>query len=200
MTKNINESEKKADLGTEGSDIWKEILSESITKKDYEEANIFVFGDKSTGKKSLIRLMNKECSYYEGESKKSLNIDEEAAKYGLMNYTHLSIKKNDEDSDIVSKVGVWLMNELIDEDTFLSLIKPKDMVKSICLVVVYYSRPWTIKASLEKWADFIFKAFGKLIIKFPFDFQNEIRKKSKKIYIYNNIYIILYIYIYLNNS
>ena len=200
MTKNINESEKKADLGTEGSDIWKEILSESITKKDYEEANIFVFGDKSTGKKSLIRLMNKEFSYYEGESKRGLNIEEEAAKYGLMNYTHLSIKKNDEDSDIVSKVGVWVMNELIDEDTFLSLIKPKDMVKSICLVVVDYSRPWTIKASLEKWADFIFKAFGKLIIKFPFDFQNEIRKKSKKIYIYNNIYIILYIYIYLNNS
>ena len=100
MTKNINESEKKADLGTEGSDIWKEILSESITKKDYEEANIFVFGDKSTGKKSLIRLMNKEFSYYEGESKRGLNIEEEAAKYGLMNYTHLSIKKNDEDSDI----------------------------------------------------------------------------------------------------
>ena len=196
MTKNINESEKKADLGTEGSDIWKEILSESITKKDYEEANIFVFGDKSTGKKSLIRLMNKEFSYYEGESKRGLNIEEEAAKYGLMNYTHLSIKKNDEDSDIVSKVGVWVMNELIDEDTFLSLIKPKDMVKSICLVVVDYSRPWTIKASLEKWADFIFKAFGKLIIKFPFDFQNEIRKKSKKIYIYNNIYIILYIYLF----
>ena len=200
MTNNINESEKKADLGVEGSDIWKEILSESTTKKDYEEANIFVFGDKSTGKKSLIRLMNKEFSYYEGESKRGLNIEEEAAKYGLMNYTHLSIKKNDEDSDIVSKVGVWVMNELIDEDTFLSLIKPKDMVKSICLVVVDYSRPWTIKASLEKWADFIFKAFGKLIIKFPFDFQNEIRKKSKKIYIYNNIYIILYIYIYLNNS
>ena len=196
MTNNINESEKKADLGTEGSDIWKEILSESITKKDYEEANIFVFGDKSTGKKSLIRLMNKEFSYYEGESKRGLNIEEEAAKYGLMNYTHLSIKKNDEDSDIVSKVGVWVMNELIDEDTFLSLIKPKDMVRSICLVVVDYSRPWTIKASLEKWADFIFKAFGKLIIKFPFDFQNEIRKKSKKIYIYNNIYIILYIYLF----
>ena len=196
MTENINESEKKADLGTEGSDIWNEILSESITKKDYEEANIFVFGDKSTGKKSLIRLMNKEFSYYEGESKRGLNIEEEAAKYGLMNYTHLSIKKNDEDSDIVSKIGVWVMNELIDEDTFLSLIKPKDMVKSICLVVVDYSRPWTIKASLEKWADFIFKAFGKLIIKFPFDFQNEIRKKSKKIYIYNNIYIILYIYLF----
>ena len=196
MKNNINESEKKADLGAEGSDIWKEILSESVTKKDNEEANIFVFGDKSTGKKSLIRLMNKECSYNEAESKKILNIEEEASKYGLINYSHLSIKKNDDDSDIVNKVGVWVMNELVDEDTFLSLIKPKDMLKCICLIVVDYSRPWTIKASLEKWADFIFKAFGKLIIKFPFELQNEIRKKSKKKYYNNNIYLLYYIYFF----
>lgn len=200
MKNNINESEKKADLGAEGSDIWKEILSESVTKKDNEEANIFVFGDKSTGKKSLIRLMNKECSYSESESKKILNIEEEASKFGLINYSHLSIKKNDDDSDIVNKVGVWVMNELVDEDTFLSLIKPKDMLKCICLIVVDYSRPWTIKASLEKWADFIFKAFGKLIIKFPFEFQKEIRQKSKKKYYNNNIYLLYYLYFFLNNS
>ena len=196
MKNNINESEKKADLGAEGSDIWKEILSESVTKKDNEEANIFVFGDKSTGKKSLIRLMNKECSYSESESKKILNIEEEASKFGLINYSHLSIKKNDDDSDIVNKVGVWVMNELVDEDTFLSLIKPKDMLKCICLIVVDYSRPWTIKASLEKWADFIFKAFGKLIVKFPFEFQKEIRQKSKKKYYNNNIYLLYYIYFF----
>ena len=79
------------------------------------------------------------------------------------------------------------MNELIEVDdgnTFLSLIKPKDMVKSICLIVVDYSRPWTIIKNLEKWTDFIFKYFGKLIIKFPFDFQKEIRQKSKKLYTY----------------
>ena len=137
--------------------------------------------------------MNKEYSYSEVETKKLLNIEEESAKYGLINYSHLSIKKNDEDSDIANKVGVWVMNELVDENTFLSLIKPKDMVKSICLVVVDYSRPWTIKASLEKWADFIFKTFGKLIVKFPFEFQNEIRKKSKKIYFINIIYLIFFI-------
>ena len=196
MKNNFNESEKKADLGAEGSDIWKEILSESVTKKDNEEANIFVFGDKSTGKKSLIRLMNKECSYSESESKKILNIEEESSKYGLINYSHLSIKKNDDDSDIVNKVGVWVMNELVDEDTFLSLIKPKDMLKCICLIVVDYSRPWTIKASLEKWADFIIKAFGKLILQFPFEFQKEIRQKSKKKYYNNNIYLLYYIYFF----
>lgn len=74
------------------------------------------------------------------------------------------------------------MNELIDEDTFLSLIKPKDILKCICLIVVDYSRPWEIKDSFKKWADFIYNVFGKLLLKFPFDQQKEIRKKSKKIF------------------
>ena len=177
-----NNSENNSDLGIKGSNIWQEILSESVSKKETEEANIFIFGDKQSGKKSLIRAMNKEFGSIENDLKKTLNIEENASKYGLINYSHLTVKKNvDDDSDIINKVGVWIMNELIDEDTFLTLIKPKDMINSICLIVVDYSTPWTIKKSLEKWTDFIYKSFGKLIIKFPFDFQKEIRKKSKKI-------------------
>ncbi len=183
MTDNNKNSENKSDIGVEGSNIWQEILSESLTKKDNEEANIFIFGDKSSGKKSLIRIMNKELSVYENDSKK-LNIEENALKYGLINYSHLTVKKNgDDDSETLNRVGVWIMNELIDKETFLSLIKPKDMLKCVCLVVVDYSRPWTIKDSIKKWADFIYEAFGKLILTFDFNVQNEIRKKSKKIFI-----------------
>ena len=92
MTDNNKNSENKSDIGVEGSNIWQEILSESLTKKDNEEANIFIFGDKSSGKKSLIRIMNKELSVYENDSKK-LNIEENALKYGLINYSHLTVKK-----------------------------------------------------------------------------------------------------------
>ena len=187
MKDNNNNPENKPDLGVEGSNIWQEILSESLTKKDNEEANVFIFGDKSSGKKSLIRIMNKELATFESESKK-LNIEENALKYGLINYSHLTVKKNpDDDSDTVNKIGVWIMNELVDKETFLSLIKPKDMLKCVCLVVVDYSRPWTIRDSLKKWADFIYEAFGDLILTFDFGFQNEIKKKSKTIFI---IYLI----------
>jgi hypothetical protein len=50
---------------------------------------------------------------------------------------------------------------------------------------VDYSRPWTIEESLKKWADFIYEVFAKLILKYPFETQKEIRKKSKK---FNLIY------------
>ena len=54
------------------------------------------------------------------------------------------------------------------------------MLKCICLIVADFSRPWTIQKSLKKWADFIYEAFGKLILKFPFDKQSEFRTRSKK--------------------
>lgn len=186
------DSNNKPDIGKEGSNIWAEILSESMTKKDNEEANIFIFGDKATGKKTLIRKMNKELSSFENDSKKTLNIEEDSSKYGLINYSHLIVKKNqDDDSEIVNRVGVWIMNEIIDKDTFLSLIKPKDMLKCICLIVADYSRPWTIQESLKRWADFIYEVFGKLILAFPFDKQSQFRTRSKK---YFFIHIVFFIY------
>jgi|LauGreDrversion4_2_1035121.scaffolds.fasta_scaffold286833_2 polynucleotide 5'-kinase involved in rRNA processing len=45
---------------TANTNIWNEILRESMTKKDLEESNVFVFGDKFSGKRSLIKHINRE--------------------------------------------------------------------------------------------------------------------------------------------
>ena len=172
--KNISE-EMINKLREQGSNIWKEILNESSSKKEPDEANIFIFGDKDTGKKSLIRTMNKEAGPQDFESKNAANTEENLPLYGLMNYSHLTAKKLLDDDTEINKVGVWMMNELIDKETFLSLVKPKNILK------------------LRKWSDFIYDIFGKLIIKFPFDVQTQIRKQSKKIF-FNNICLINSIY------
>ena len=59
-------------------------------------------------------------------------IEENSSKYGLINYSQLSKKNADDDSETVNRVGVWIMNELIDQFTFKLLIKQRDMIKSIC--------------------------------------------------------------------
>ena len=181
MADNQN-SEEYEKLLKQGSNIWEEILKESITKKEGEEANIFIFGNKDTGKKSLIRIMNKEFAPQDYESKLALSNEEVKPLYGLMNYTHLTLKKVLDDETEINKVGVWMMNELIDKETFLSLVKQKNILKSVCLIVVDYSRPWTIINSLSKWCDFIYEIFGKLILNFPFNIQTELRKRSKIIF------------------
>jgi len=40
--------------------IWQEILNSAMTKKDLEESNVFIFGDKFSGKRTLIKVINKE--------------------------------------------------------------------------------------------------------------------------------------------
>ena len=40
--------------------IWQDILKESMTKNEIEDSNVFFFGDKFTGKRSLIKYINKE--------------------------------------------------------------------------------------------------------------------------------------------
>lgn len=180
MKENQNQDEKNK-LLEQGKNIWQEIINESTTKKDIEEANIFVFGDKDTGKKSLIRTMNKESVNQDYESRISLNSEENLPLYGLINYSHLTAKKLLDDDSEINKVGVWIMNEITDKNTFSNLIKEKSILKCVCLVVVDYSRPWSIINSLHKWCDFIYDNFGNLIMKFPFNIQTEIRKKSKKI-------------------
>jgi ABC-type phosphate/phosphonate transport system ATPase subunit len=42
------------------TNIWKDILREAMTKKDLEDSHVFIFGDKFAGKRSLIRIINKE--------------------------------------------------------------------------------------------------------------------------------------------
>jgi hypothetical protein len=40
--------------------IWQEILNSAMTKKDLEESNVFIFGDKFAGKRTLVKMINKE--------------------------------------------------------------------------------------------------------------------------------------------
>ena len=138
--------------------------------------------------------MNKEATPQDYESKMASNSEENGPLYGLMDYTHLIAKKILEDETEINKVGAWLMNELMDKNTFLSLVKPKNIIKSVCLIVVDYSRPWNIINSLTRWCNFAYECFGKLSTNLPIDVQINIRNQSKKIY-FNNIKIQIY-----NNS
>lgn len=51
------------------SNIWQEILRDAMTKKDLEESNVFIFGDKFSGKRALIKIMNKEILKSDHEGK-----------------------------------------------------------------------------------------------------------------------------------
>jgi len=58
---NDNKHKNKDEKATESqSHIWQEILREAMTNKDLEDSHLFIFGDKNVGKKSIIKIINKE--------------------------------------------------------------------------------------------------------------------------------------------
>jgi hypothetical protein len=162
--------------------MWQEILREAMPKKDIENTNVFVFGDKMTGKRSLFRIMNRNLiSDNDDENRRLLQIEEEASRFSLLDYTYINIKKTlEEDSEVIGKLSVWIMNDLIDKAKILTFLTPENIVNSICLIMVDLSRPWLVKQSLIKWVELVKEIFGDLISKLPEDKQNEMKENGKK--------------------
>ena len=77
--------------------IWQDILKESMTKNDIEDSNVFFFGDKFTGKRTIVKYINKELlqkNEFDDQSKRVWGQDDNCfSKYSLLDYTFLSVKK-----------------------------------------------------------------------------------------------------------
>ena len=175
------------------TNLWQEILREAMPKTEIDDTNLFIFGDNMTGKRSLLKGMNRaifENSQDLDEKKRENQRIEEIAKFSLVDYTFLNIQEfpHDRNSEIIGKLNVWIMNYFIDKEKIMELIKPTDLLNSICLIVTDLSRPWMIKDSLNKWIKLIQETFGELIKKLPEKLQNKIKENGKKKYIINNKY------------
>ena len=55
------ENKRKTSINQPGkpTNMWQEILREAMPKKEIENTNVFVFGDKMTGKRALFKVMNR---------------------------------------------------------------------------------------------------------------------------------------------
>ena len=162
--------------------IWQEILKQANTQKDLEESHLFIFGDKNTGKKSIIKGINKElCLNKENEDRTQLSSDDNNSKFALVDGKFLKIKKvNDTDNEILGKMHVWLINSFLTKDIFDTVFKPEFLSKTACMIVVDLSRPWEIIDTLKKWCSYIYDNFSRLMLKFPLDKQNEMRKNVEE--------------------
>lgn len=82
------------------TNIWEQVLKEASTSKEVEETHLFIFGDKNSGKRTLIKAINKEMYLnYETEERTLPQLDEAASRYSMMEYKYLNVKKtNDADN------------------------------------------------------------------------------------------------------
>ena len=117
------ESKKKTSVNPAGksTNMWQEILREAMPKTEIENTNVFVFGDKMTGKRSLFKVMNQSIFAENDNSyKRILQIDEDSSRFGLLDYTYLNIKNlSEENSEVIGKLSVWIMNDFMDKEKLL---------------------------------------------------------------------------------
>ena len=188
----MNES-KKQNLKSEKEkkNMWQEMLREANRKKEIEESNIFIFGDKFSGKKTLIKNISQRISLKDELKQNILEIDDTVSKFGLVDYTYLNIRNlNEEDSENIGKMGVWIFSELIDKETIQNLIKPEYLLKSCFVIIADLSRPVNLKSSIKKWLEFIYDTFSNIILKLSYDKQEKLRNDGKNFYFFN-VYIYL---------
>ena len=164
----------------EKKNMWQEMLREANRKKEIEESNIFIFGDKFSGKKSLIKNISQRILLKDEIKQNILEIDDTVSKFGLVDYTYLNIRNlNEEDSENIGKMGVWIFSELIDKETIFTLIKPEYLLKSCFIVCSDLSRPVILKESIRKWLKFINDTFSEIILKLPFETQKKLKQNGK---------------------
>lgn len=164
----------------EKKNLWQEILKDAMSKKEIEDTNIFVFGDKQSGKRTLIEQISKVIK----EKRKEDNSDDTelfSSKFGIIDFSNLpAINLNEADADVVAEYGVWIFNESIIDNNFKiifdSLFEPKDILKCVCVIVADLSERWNIIPTFKKWTNFLHEHFGNLLQKFDYDKQTELKK------------------------
>ena len=180
---------KKKNISTQQkittTNLWQEILRQAMPKTETDNTNLFVFGDNMTGKRLLFKGMNRaifENSQDSDDKKRENQRIEEIAKFSMVDYTFLNIQDvpHDRNSEIIGKLNVWIMNFFIDKEKIMELIRPNDLLNSICLIIADLSRPWMIKDSLIKWTKLIHETFEELIKKLPENLQKKIKDNGKK--------------------
>lgn len=77
--------------------IWQQIIKEASTQKDFDESHVFIFGDKNSGKRSLIKAINKELFLnYDHEERNLPNIDDSNSRYSFVEFKYLNVKKTND--------------------------------------------------------------------------------------------------------
>ena len=77
----------------------------------------------------------------ESDFKTSVKDEITNSKYALIDYASLNVKKiNEADSEVIGKMNIWIVNEMLKKDVFESVFRPDYILKSLCILVIDLSR------------------------------------------------------------
>eukprot|EP00049_Salpingoeca_infusionum_P018061 m.355572 g.355572 ORF g.355572 m.355572 type:complete len:449 (+) comp17285_c0_seq1:238-1584(+) len=121
--------------------LWQSILQDVTTQtttRHLPHKNILLLGDEGCGSSSLVcRLQGRQ-----------FRPDDHPFGTGL-EYNYVDIK---EDEDVIGRLGMYTLDGNEDHKDLIPFVLNKDTLGDVAvMIVVDYSRPWSMLSSLQKW-------------------------------------------------
>ena len=126
------------------------------------EAHVLILGDRSAGKRSLIKAMNRPFLKQLGLL--ANHFDDIGSEYSLFESNFLFMKdlgnyggegegmQNFGSEENLSRINVWIINEEEMAKMIPKIIRPEDLENTFCIIVPDTEQPWDIMNQCNKWA------------------------------------------------
>ncbi|CAI2370455.1 unnamed protein product [Moneuplotes crassus] len=140
--------------------LWSDCFSTEAMQNLTKESHLVLFGDNSSGKKSIIDYISKNII----KIKKKGQDDEGPRLFSSFDYDHLG------------NTNVWYLNDPEMKDFLIDNFKPGFLEDTIFAIVLDSSKPWQFLDQLSIWSDVIFEINKKLFLQLPVAKQNKMKK------------------------
>lgn len=139
--------------------LWTKMLSGFTKSQKIKDANILVFGDYNSGKRSLVsQLENLSGDKNVIESRSDASVmsfmrDKKVA--GQQDYRFYSVKDPDDENNEQAKVNIWIIDPKADKD-LLSLIINKEVMQNLMVMFVLdFECYWKIMDNLHDYMQIV---------------------------------------------
>jgi dynein light intermediate chain 1 len=136
--------------------LWQDMLSKSANSSwnSTKTANstLVVVGDRVNGKTSVLNKFKDRVT------------DEKVSAEYILDYSYINAKNrfNLDKDEVISRMGVWQLDDHNHADLLAQLIRPKDLDTCVFVVTIDLSKPWSVLESLVKWLDVLKVTVGKI--------------------------------------
>lgn len=136
--------------------LWSKMLEDQLSSKRDRIANVFVFGDPSSGKKKLLDGLKKYTSIDISDTKRATEepLNNDLDKVYIMDFKFIHLRQLVEDEvDEIGKINFFIFNRKYN---FIQDLLTKDMMQKMLLIfVVDLENPEGIEDSLNSWFEYV---------------------------------------------
>ena len=172
--------------------LWASLLKDVGQRQDNGETHILLLGDRSAGKRSLIKAMNKPFLKQLGLP--ATHFDDICSEYSLFETSFLYVKdigdlvaesgglQNINIEENLARINVWIISEEDMGKMIPKVLTPEDLQNTVAIIVPDLEQPWDIMNQCEKWMKVLKDAVFSMSPKLPLKTLEALKDRTVDLY------------------